>query len=131
MKVQELTGASLDYWVAKAIGLDVCNCNGLTIGEVGFMREHETRHCTCCDKDWPEEYSSDWSQCGPLTERHKITYWYFNHGSGPWHAIISDDGQHFNEDDYYEKGIQSAETPQIAICRCIVASKYGDEVDDE
>lgn len=119
MKVSELHDVKLDYWVAKVIGESVVEHpiqGGWTIRQ---------------DEEWPmayfplPEYSSDWSQCGPLIEKYKVT---LEPGAGwfcspdKWLARIVDDRG--------ETGI-IAETPQIAICRCIVASKYGDEVEDE
>ena len=119
MKTADLTGPLLAYWVARA-----CNFKNPGIEERGCYYEVGEGMDTAFDPH------SDWSDCGPLTVLHKITYWFYDHGVGPWHARKSLDAEHFQEC-LEDAGIQSGPTPLIAVCRAVVASVFGEEVDDE
>lgn len=114
-KVSELTGADLDYWVAKAEGLELsnewnCFCGpGIFVGRgdgdlQGFAP------------------STDWSDAGPIIEREFI-----------WLSEQTDVGIHFWEastatDDELCRHTALGPTPLIAAMRAYVASKYGEEV---
>lgn len=112
MKTSELTGAQLDYWVAKAEG-----------------RTHafiSPREDAVWDPDRDEVYapSSNWSQGGPIVEREflqlvppaECNRW---HVEG-WSCYIEEG-----------RGIeQFGATPLIAAMRAYVASKFGEEVGD-
>ena len=114
MKVSELEGAELDYWVAKALGLPV---EMLTPGEAKIPREPRP------GGHW-YEFSSKWEQGGPIIERECIELecgdaivghtWYANI------AIIAD----------CDQPSAIGPTPLIAAMRCFVASKFGDTVED-
>lgn len=91
MKASELTGAALDWAVAQCEGISVRN---------GF------------DDNCPE-YSTSWSQGGPIIEREQIAIYLEYQDS--WAAT---DGNYRMPGD----------TPLIAAMRCYVASKLGDEV---
>ena len=93
MKTSELTGAALDWAVAKCDFISVRN---------GF------------DDNCPE-YSTDWSQGGPIIERER-TEFDFNEDTQMFHAY---DGVH--------GGV--GQTHLIAAMRCYVASKLGGEVE--
>jgi hypothetical protein len=99
MKTNELTGAALDWAVAK------CDGNEIKIRK-GYL--------------WiPTEcYSTDWSQGGPIIERERLNIVPTSVG---WEAY-PDYGM---SDELFEVG----PTPLIAAMRCYVASKLGDEVD--
>lgn len=116
MKVSELEDAELDYWVAKAIGKEVESEDG---GKTWFSY-HDAENLALAIKEYWEP-SSDWSQLGPLIEEYEIDleaprlredYWSANTGEGDF------------------GGMGDGETPLIAACRAIVASKYGETVDD-
>ena len=103
IKTSELTGAALDWAVAKCEGLDYW------YPEIGPSQP---------------EYSTDWSQGEPIIERegikiHKGNDLYFPKGN--------------EKSDYYEPlwvaGKQHGQTPLIAAMRCYVASKLGDTVE--
>jgi hypothetical protein len=140
IKTAELTGAALDWAVAKCEGLPVrINKYGLFAPEQG--------------EDAPYFVpSADWSQAGPIIEREEITLVRCDDESIPdergfhcgiyeprWAAVTKD--RHSNEADYsphgddwgkYYKVSGSAmrgPTPLIAAMRCYVASKLGDEVE--
>jgi len=92
MKVNELTGAALDWAVAQCEYVEV---------RYGF------------DDDCPE-YSTNWSQGGPIIERERIAIWI--NGNDDWTAT---------------DGIKTTtgETALIAAMRWYVASKMGDEIE--
>lgn len=108
IKTSELTGAALDWAVAK--------CEGHKVN-VGF------RNLTYTPKGKRTLYayapSTNWAQGGPIIEREKIrldTTW--NQEDGNWSARMDTVG-----------GWWPGDTPLIAAMRCYVASKMGDEVD--
>lgn len=111
LKVSELEGAELDYWVAKAEGFFL-----LGVGK-----------CTLIGND---EFSpsKNWSQGGPIIEREQITIYSPNIGDVPdvpWSANILGD--------LTDKGIVGqaegyGPTPLIAAMRAFVASKFGEKV---
>jgi hypothetical protein len=103
MKTSELTGAALDWTVAK--------CEGLAISD----RATKWRFENC-----PHLYSTEWALSGPIIQRQNISitgtdfeWWECNEG---WYAHIGDCYAH-------------GPTPLIAAMRCYVTSKLGDEVE--
>jgi hypothetical protein len=108
MKTSELSGAALDWAVAKCEGL---LCFGYRTDGERFAIE---------DSDGQIEGfmpSTDWAQSGPIIERERISVW----ARGDEWAAESFTP---NEQGHEETG----ETPLIAAMRCYVASKLGDEV---
>jgi hypothetical protein len=106
MKTSELTGAALDWAVAK--------CEGRTwVHAENFLAYYE-------DGDEGEmHYSTNWAQGGPIIEREKISLSPLH--LDPWRSnVINDDLKSFWED---------GPTPLIAAMRCYVASKLGDTVE--
>lgn len=104
MKTSELTGAALDWAVAKCEGLDYWQ------PEIGSAQP---------------EYSADWAQGGAIIEREKIGFWYCD-------TVVGTDGYVIREATWYaenEDTTDTGETPLIAAMRCYVASKLGDEVE--
>jgi hypothetical protein len=111
MKTSELTGAALDWAVAKCEG--VLEAIHETTSEELWYYDREVGS----DKHfWP---STDWAQGGPIIEREEISV---NWANGQWQAHT------VNKQDEYEQ-IEYGPTPLIAAMRCYVASKLGDEVD--
>jgi hypothetical protein len=102
MKVAELTGALLDYWVAKAEGIP----------------EH----------GWRPPYSGDWAHGGPIIERDGIGFF---GGDNSWTAGI-DLFANLEWGDPVIRGehLHYGSTPLEAAMRTRVASKFGDEVPD-
>lgn len=106
MKTSELTGPALDWAVAK--------CEGR---EVKAWAVH--RRLGRCD------YSTNWSQGGPIIEREGISVAYDvemsqAEGSEYWatlYAVDSGEGRTYGP------------TPLIAAMRCYVASKLGDDIE--
>lgn len=99
IKTSELTGAALDWAVARAEGkrpsMFIFQRTGALAGE--------------------HHYSTDWAQGGPIIERERIA---IDYDHDVWNA--AKDGL-----SWYIGG----PTPLIAAMRCYVASKLGDEVE--
>lgn len=107
MKTSELTGADLDWAVAK--------CEGVTEGKDSAWYY---------DRRNAYNYSTDWSQGGPIIEREEISVSReFASGRVEWDAWtpapIRDDAEAFGY----------GPTLLIAAMRCYVASKLGDTVE--
>ena len=131
MKVSDLTGAALDYWVARADGF-----LGGTVSEAvdAFNGEREPIVFTTSNGtlrvakeesvvDWLP--STDWSQGGPIMQRALISV---------LHGPVDDP----NGVDYWTGFIRPSddegfdgETPLVAAMRAFIASKFGNEVPDE
>jgi hypothetical protein len=126
MKTAELTGAMLDYWIAKAEGHELLNHNPQLMPSGVFCAWHEEDGTSRSIFYSP---STDWAQGGPIIEREQM------HG-GP--SGTSPDGvsnwffQCYRKDSngahipYPASG--SGPTPLVAAMRAFVASKFGDEV---
>ena len=98
MKTSDLTGAALDYAVAKCVGVE-------------FTYEDHPAHELICFK-----YSTDWSQGGPIIEQWMIDCNTYRNG---WRAA-----RHVSTAPTYGYG----PTILIAAMRCYVASKMGEEI---
>lgn len=112
VKTAELSGVQLDYAVAMSVDHPV----KVISGDVCSMHED--------GNEWmPYEYfkpSTDWSHCGELVNPHEVAF--APHPVGRlWRACALKAP--------INNVIEEGETPQIAICRAVVASKLGDEVD--
>jgi hypothetical protein len=109
IKTSELTGAALDWAVAKCEGVD------------GLFEAYEVgRH----------HFSTNWAQGGPIIERECITISALYAQKNP----PSPEYAHGEWGAYIPCGINSeaagqGPTPLIAAMRCYVASKLGDEVE--
>ncbi|MBR8030808.1 phage protein NinX family protein [Burkholderia vietnamiensis] len=116
MKVSELSGHQLDYWVCRALLSkfqgqkltgDVIEQVKLLIGAVPFRP------------------STDWAQGGPIIQRALISVLHGPvddpDGADYWTGFIRP-----SDDDGYD-----GETPLIAGMRAYVASNFGSEVPDE
>ena len=107
-KVSLATGAVLDWMVAKCEGHMPLYKNAPhanlrnKLGNIWHLDELN--------------YSTDWSQGGPIIEREGITLRNFIQGAR-WDAEIDD------------LALESGPTPLIAAMRCYVASKLGDTVE--
>ena len=113
MKTSELTGAALDWAVAKCEGEDSIASCYYTDDDIPLYLEEAPQ------PTW--EPSTDWAQAGPIIEREKIAFMP-DEASRDWLAEYP-----FNhpQDEPYWCG----PTPLIAAMRCYVASKLGDEVE--
>ena len=114
MKTSELTGAALDWAVAKCEGL---LCFGYRTDGERFAVE---------DSDGNIEGfmpSTDWSQGGPIIEREHISLDQRDNGALVLACLNAPNDSELNE--IWANG----PTPLIAAMRCFVASRLGDEVD--
>lgn len=112
VKTSELTGAALDWAVAK--------CEG-GVGENQLLGA------------WYAP-STDWAQGGEIIEREKLGVWFSD-------EVIDEDGNILREVCWYCETSCTADngdepyqfdtgaTPLIAAMRCYVASKLGDEIE--
>jgi hypothetical protein len=101
MKTSELTGAALDWAVAK--------CEGLAVSD----RATKWRSKNC-----PHLYSTDWAKGGPIIEREWIDLHCVN--DSLWEAECPAPGG---------LAMQNGPTPLVAVMRCYVASKLGHTVE--
>ena len=102
MKTAELTGAALDWSVAK--------CEGF--GDSPRLR---ARYMYQQSKGMGYYYSTDWAHGGPIIEREMIEL--VPQTPALWDAMYK--GQHIPND---------GPTPLVAAMRCYVASVLGNEV---
>lgn len=126
MKTVELTGADLDYWVAKAEDSPCLTYHGGA--PIPFQ-------------EWVDGQgyrpSSNWAHGGPIIERERIEIDYAHdtamEGGEGYCAFILDIERPVEgyRDVYQAKVKRFGKTHLIAAMRAYVASKYGDEVPDE
>jgi len=107
MKTSELTGAALDWAVAK--------CEGLLAPD-GVRLSDE--YCDSLHHNQDGGFSTDWAQGGPIIEREKIGLWSEGYD---WEAKI--------QTGVGEWLYMWDASPLIAAMRCYVVSKLGDDVD--
>jgi hypothetical protein len=104
MKTFELTGAALNWAVAK--------CEGKCEGDFAWYYDRRNTF----------NYSTDWSQGGPIIEREVIV---LTHPKYDCWTASAQDSTDLDMSLYQEDG----STPLIAAMRCYVASKLGDEIE--
>jgi hypothetical protein len=107
MKTNELTGAALDWAVAK--------CEGPNSVAACYYDEDDLPICRDEAPHMEWQPSTNWAQGGPIIEREKIQI--KENGHGHWFAKIGK-GK-------WMRGL----TPLIAAMRCYAASTLGDEID--
>lgn len=102
MKTAELTGAALDWAVAKCLG---------------YVQDERWTHVFVYQNKRGKgyNYSTDWSQGGPIIERERLDVYGF-------------DGENWCANDNL-RATQYGPTPLVAAMRCYVAGKLGDDVD--
>ena len=116
VKTNELSGAQLDWAVAK--------CEGVAVAYDRMNGWWETSDPRYAEPNDPEVFSpsTNWAQGGLIIERERIAIWWakwddIDSAVPVWTAV------RFNEDDHF------GPTPLIAAMRCYVASKLGEEVE--
>lgn len=135
MKTADLTGAELDYWVAKAEGVDAVfsdpHPDGSRTCVTYYSRDHDGHldgrsYCP----------SAHWSDGGPIIDSDQIATVMLEN---EWRAfsVVKGSMGSGNDPDYRlfevtpEDATASGPTPLIAAMRAYVASKFGDEVPKE
>jgi hypothetical protein len=124
MRVAELTGAHLDYWVARAEGIPAHRLRVLPV------QRSKNAHCVHLDPNgqavgvW--NYSTDWEHGGPLVDKYRID---LEALSAPvfWRAEL------FSRDASFTGGewcSDDGDTALQAICRAVVRAAFGDEVEE-
>ena len=119
MKVSELKGSQLDYWVAKAEGY------ALELYLSGYrMRNSENEVAGFIGPAllWNYAPSRDWSQGGPIIEREQFAIIPVMGGTWCAERNVPTGG------DDYEVSVSHGGTPLIAAMRCYVTSRFGEEV---
>jgi hypothetical protein len=124
MKVCELRDALLDYWVARAEGIDDVVIRGdacLTCWvEVGGLS---------AGLGYPA--STDWGFAGPIIERERIGIEPWDDGRTGAAIWVATTFENRVTSSLLSRRSKSGGTPLIAAMRCYVASKFGEEVPDE
>ena len=115
--VSELSGAALDWAVAKCEGWRLCDKHPPMLKHYHPNNAHTTRLYV---EDLP--YSTDWAQGGPIIERKGIN---LEHNPSRCIWIASTPAPEHRNGAVEVTG----PTPLIAAMRCFVASKLGDTVE--
>lgn len=133
MKVSELTGEQLDYWVAKAEGY-------VHHGAVGLFERNDSKPwCLSEVNDWwkdpegrwicgpctgfPYSYSTEWERGGPIIARERIDL--LTLGEHGWQAYVNPDAS-----EHWCLKESEGPTPLIAAMRAHIAAKFGEELPD-
>jgi hypothetical protein len=121
-KASELSGAALDWAVAKANGYDYEVVDGAVLTGSTIPITDESDDFYGCHTDETYNPSTDWAQGGPIIERKWLDI-------TPWPNESDEElrwqcKQHDSID-----CVAFGPTPLIAAMRCYVASKLGDTVD--
>ncbi len=135
MKVAELEGAELDYWVAKAEG----KCN------MEIHPDDTTKELICWEMNPPDTTahgrgykifersfrpSTEWFDGGPIIEREKIEIYITNHQELGEEWGANKMGRDKNKRGMWFEFISFGPIPLIAAMRAYVSSVYGGEVND-
>ncbi|PHM22989.1 phage protein NinX family protein [Xenorhabdus ehlersii] len=143
IKTRELTGRALDWAVAVATNMDIYICGRSRDAEYGWIGNYNVTAAAfkkpvitvspCGDVyiEFQAEVklyspSTDWAQCGELIEKYEMDLCPVMGGS--YCAGLSITTGALCTDDYVSIDMYG-KTPQIAICRAVVAAKLGDEVE--
>jgi hypothetical protein len=121
INVSDLTGAALDWAVANALGLTIRSKDSVAGDRTGFYAVGASYNYFWKDSqpERPvESYywwspSESWKDCGPLIDQHSAIF-------------LSCMGQIRAE---ILGGVGMGENHKVAICRAIVAAKFGKTID--
>lgn len=107
MKTQDLSGAALDWSVARADGVEISLAGAHPHAVVGGRLVGNYAP------------STNWNQGGPLIEKYKLDIGApLENKSGPWNAAT----------EWAHPMGYKGDTPLVAACRAIVASSLGETV---
>jgi hypothetical protein len=125
MKVSELSGVLLDYWVARAEGIEhPPTIRKMTPGRVLVPYEQESNDGGRVTAFRDFRPSTSWADGGPIIERERITV-AWQPMKGKWMAglIETENGSML---EFRWLGFDAS--PLVAAMRAYVSSKFGDEV---
>lgn len=114
MNVAGLSDTQLDYWVAKAEGIEVKYSSA---GEYWRIEGEPD------DRQWLPH--RDWAQAGPIMEREGIGFF---RAATPDAAQVDEP---WVASDAQESFIYCGTTPLVAAMRAYVASKFGEELPEK
>lgn len=130
MKVSDLEGPLLDYWVARAEGHE--------LRPDEFMQEDGLVYATPVDQPTSRRYcpSRNWAHGGQIIEREGIAVWrgnvFYSRPDHGWYALHPSARGGYSGDCHYidvrQDDCMFGTTPLIAAMRALVASKFGEEV---
>jgi hypothetical protein len=120
IKTSELTGAALDWAVAKCEGVKGAHIYKGLQWPVPPHPDYVAVGLDMCGNQDVLAYSTDWSQGGPIIERESIDVLRDPNGTAGWGARV-----YISRRDVWCYG----PTPLIAAMRCYCCSKLGDEID--
>jgi hypothetical protein len=119
MKTSELTGAALDWVVARLESQ--ASPTGMDPAQILLYRSTATN--AFMYKRWAIPYSTDWSQGGPIIDRERIA-------TTPMTPTVGEDRTPYWFANYEGQiTYRDGPTPLIAAMRCYVASKLGDDIE--
>lgn len=126
IKTIEMTGAALDWAVAKAEGMDI---DGPSVIICKVYRDDE-------GLEWVVQWepTTNWAQGGPIIERENISVNRYTHSE------VTESGQEIYRKDGWTAFTTATAywmtpkraygpTPLIAAMRCYVMSRFGDEIE--
>lgn len=116
IRVSELSGAWLDYWVARAEG---CQPELL---EVRKVQRSGDFHCVHKGRTTALNYSASWELCGPLVDLHRIELERFPSGKVAAHI------RKWTGAWSYVAGAHQEDDARVAICRAVVNMVFGEKV---
>jgi len=130
MKTAELEGQLLDYWAARAAGWEVLPsappgafCAEGNANKPWWKPPSDAKYgCGACI-GYPPQFSTNWAQGGPLIQRERIELQY---SGDEWRASKYDEVLDMKM--MPDVSPSFGPTPLIAAMRCLVASRFGEEV---
>lgn len=117
IRVSELSGAWLDYWVARADGYPA---EQLEVRQIQRTTDfHCVRKCLVISA---LNYSASWELCGPLVDLHRIELERFPSGKVAAHI------RKWTGTWSYVAGAHQEDDARVAICRAVVNMVFGEKV---
>lgn len=129
MKTNELTGALLDYWTARAKGNGVIRMGTRFAGIDDFNGDVFMPPLACCYVDEKQfRPSSDWQDGGPIVDQERISFYDFRYIDEEVRAMV---GLEVFANDWVGEFEAEGPTHLVAAMRAFVLSRFGPEVPDD
>ncbi len=131
MKVSELEGAELDYWVYRAMGYEEVSIPSHWSCEStkALAKPEDIDGTIMCWDCTEQSYSTDWYVGGPLIEKEKISTTPLNRQNTNWQATIEVSRENNKGITYGDFLSEIGPTLLIASMRAYVSLKFGEEVE--